>query len=43
MPGWLEVWDPRDTQFCVGCQLYHYRDDCTDPYFNAPENWKDAK
>lgn len=34
-------WSSADTQFCSGCGLYHFRDECTDPYFNNPDNWKD--
>lgn len=37
------TWDSSDTQFCVGCQLYHYRDECTDVYFNDPSNWDNKK
>jgi hypothetical protein len=43
---WIEketnviLWDSNDTQFCEGCGLYHYRDECTDVYFNDPTNWK---
>ena len=32
------MWDSNDTQFCEGCGLYHYRDECTDVYFNDPSN-----
>jgi hypothetical protein len=34
-----QLWNSNDNQFCHGCALYHYRDDCTDPYFNDPDNW----
>lgn len=29
----------NETHYCEGCCLYHWRDECTDPYFNDPENW----
>jgi hypothetical protein len=35
----MKVWDSNDTQFCDGCGVYHYRDACTDAYFNDPDNW----
>lgn len=33
------LWDSNDTQYCAGCGLYHYRDECDDHYFNDPDNW----
>ncbi len=36
----MTMWDSSETQFCAGCQLYHYRDECTDSYFNDPANWR---
>lgn len=40
MSGWHQLWDSKDTQFCDGCGLYHYRDECTDVYFNDESNWR---
>jgi hypothetical protein len=40
MSGWQEVWDSKDTQYCSSCGLYHFRDECTCPYFNDPDNWR---
>lgn len=34
-------WSSAETQFCAACGVYHFRDACTDPYFNNPELWKD--
>jgi len=34
-----QLWDSKDSQFCDGCGLYHFRDECTDVYFNDPDNW----
>lgn len=28
-----------ETHYCEGCGLYHWRDDCTDFYFNHESNW----
>lgn len=39
----MMLWDSSETQFCDGCGLYHYRDDCTDPYFNNPDNWTEVQ
>lgn len=33
------LWLSNDTQYCEGCGLYHWRDECIDPYFNDPDNW----
>lgn len=34
--------NPAESHFCSICQLYHYQDDCTDPYFNDPDVWCDC-
>lgn len=35
----MNLWDASETQFCEGCGLYHYRNECTDIYFNDESNW----
>lgn len=37
------LWDSRQSQFCHGCGLYHWRDECVDVYFNDPSNWDDYR
>lgn len=29
----------RISQYCAGCGVYHYYDQCVDPYFNDPDAW----
>lgn len=36
-------WRTNETHYCEGCGLYHYANECVDPYFNEPDNWCDCK